>query len=362
MSNFDLSNLAIQSIASNNVLLYDDTGKPSVMVRIPKLTYAQLGMGESTAIHPAFIVNGQEVDEIYISKYQNVVENSRAYSLPGCAPRTNITFDAARQACGAKGDGWHVMTRMEWGLLLRWCQNNGVLPLGNNNYGKHASETSYKAVPATKDDTHYAVKTMTGTGPLTWNHDQSAAGIADLCGNVWEWVGGIRSVYGELQILANNNAADPANSQGVSSVEWKAIKGSDGTLIEPDGSGTTSGSIKMDCQSGKLVYSTSKSGDTGSGTSTYSSCTFGNMSCDQTVGSDAKLLLANLGLLMYNGATELFSSHLCYWDNTQEECFFYSGGGYYHSSFGVASFTCNYPRSFSYGTYGFRSAYLSIPD
>lgn len=82
-SNFDLSNLALQAVCPSNEILYDDKGLPSIMVKIPKITYAQLGMGDSTAVHPAFIVNGTEVDCIYISKYINMVKDGRAYSLPG---------------------------------------------------------------------------------------------------------------------------------------------------------------------------------------------------------------------------------------------------------------------------------------
>ena len=112
-ANFDLSALAIKGLAPGNEILFDDKGMPSIMVKIPKLTYAQLGMGASTAVHPAFIVNGTEVDALYISKYLNIVKDSRAYSLPGQDPKANINFDTARQACEAKGAGWHLMTRME---------------------------------------------------------------------------------------------------------------------------------------------------------------------------------------------------------------------------------------------------------
>ena len=64
-ANFDLSNLAIQAACPGNEILYDDQGMPSVMVKIPKRTYAQLGLGASTATFPAFIVDGQEVDAIF---------------------------------------------------------------------------------------------------------------------------------------------------------------------------------------------------------------------------------------------------------------------------------------------------------
>lgn len=357
MSNFDLSALAIAGCCPGNEILYDDLGMPSIMVKIPKMTYAELGMGSSTAVHPAFIVNGQEVPYLYISKYQNIVQNNRAYSLPGCDPKTGINFDNARIACENKGEGWHLMTCMERGFFVRWCQQNGVMPKGNNNYGKHNTETNYKAIPANKDDSHYALRTLTGTGPLTWYHDQTPSGVADMCGNVEEWTGGVRTVKGELQILANNNAADSANPQSAASTEWKAIKASDGTLITPDGSGTTTGSVKLDYISSKLTYSTSLT-DTAT---SYHSATFANIVCDATISDETKLLLANLGMYQYGGATELFSGQVCYWNSYEAERMFNSGGYYYYTSCGLASFNGRNARTYAHGSVGFRSAYVPLP-
>ena len=360
-ANFDLANMALQATCPNNEILYDDLGMPSVMVKIPKMTYAQLGMGESTAVHPAFIVNGTEVDAIWISKYQNIVMNSRAYSMPAVGPKHTITFDAAKAACDAKGEGWHLMTRMEWGMLVRWCQNNGIMPKGNNNYGKHGSENVYKALPDNADASHYAYRTKTGTGPLTWYHNQEPDGIADLCGNVNEWTGGLRLVYGEVQVLANNNGADSSKSQSADSAEWKAIRASDGELITPNGSGTTSGSVKMGWANSKITFSTTKTGDSISGSNNYISTTFASIVCDSTIGAAAKLLLQNLGLLMYGSDPELFSTHLVYLNNVDEERLFHSGGNYSGSSYGLASFSGFYARSHTSATLGFRSAFVKLP-
>ena len=355
MSNFDLSALAIAGLAPGNEILYDDTGMPSIMVKVPKMTYAQLGMGTSTAVHPAFIVNGEEKDAIWISKYQNIVQNNRAYSLPAQDPRTIINFESAINACTSKGDGWHMMTRMEWGLILRWCQANGFMPLGNNNCGKHGTENVYKAIPTYYNSGEIA-RVATGSGPLTWYHDNSTAGIADLCGNIWEWSGGARTVYGELQILANNNGADASYSQSASSSAWMAINASDGTLITPDGSGTTRGSVKMDWISSKLTYSTSIT-DTSRGSH---GCSFANIVCDSTIGDAAKLLLQSIGMLQYGDSNELFSNHYNYFDNSQSERSLCSGGHWSYTSYGLGSFNGNFSRSHTGSGIGFRAAFVDL--
>ena len=355
-NNFDLSNLALQAVCPGNEILYDDKGMPSIMVKIPKQTYAQLGLGESQAIHPAFIINGQEVDAIWLSKFHNIIVNGRAYSLPGQDPRTSITFDQALAACVAKGEGWHLMTQMERGLLINWCENNGFIPIGNNDYGKHVSETNYKAIPTSKSGDRTG-RTATGTGPLTWFHDNTPSGIDGLGGNVRDWVGGLRMVYGELQVLANNNGADSTHSQGPGSLAWKAIRGSDGVLIDPNGSGTTLGSVKMDWVGGALVYSTAIT-DANPG---EHYCNFGVITADSSVGDNAKVLLQALGLLP-TSPDVLSKSNSCYFNNGAEERLFICGGHYYYTSYGLATFYAINPRAYSHPAIGFRAAYVELPS
>lgn len=355
-ANFDLSNLALKAVCPNNEILYDDKGKPSIMVKIPKMSYAQLGLGSSTAIHPAFIVNGQEVDAIYISKYQNIVMDGRAYSLPGEDPKTSITLDGAISACSAKGAGWHLMTRAEWAMLALWCKINGTQPKGNNNYGKDTSETDYKAIPTSKDGNNTG-RVATGTGPLTWSHDGTPSGIWDLNGNVWEWVGGLRTVKGEVQILANNNAADSSNSQAASSAQWMAINASDGTLITPDGNGTTTGSVKIDWVSSHAQFDTSISDSAPGG----HSCTFEAVTCSANIGDAAKLLLQALGLFKYDATSGAYNGDYFYFNNAEAERAFFCGGGWGSgASAGVFS-VYGGARSGSDGYFGFRSAFVQLP-
>ena len=357
-ANFDLSNLALKAVCPNNEILYDDQGMPSVMVKIPKMTYAQLGLGASTATFPAFIVNGQEVDAIYISKYMSIVKNSRAYSLPGQDYGNNMNFDTAISYCSAKGAGWHLMTALEWGLLINWCEQNGFIPLGNCAYGKWHTETNYKAVPMTKDGSGNILHTAGGTGPLEWYHDKTPSGIADLCGNGWEWTGGIRTVKGELQILTNNNAADSANSQAAAAAGWMAIKASDGTLITPDGTGTTSGSVKMDWVSSKIQYNTTISTQA----DTARNCLFKDINCHSNISDAAKTLLQALGMLPRTSSLITTYSN-CYMNNGADERAFYRGGSYpSSSSYGFASFYGNDPRSRTNTLIGFRAAFVNLPS
>ena len=181
MANFDLTNLAVKMICPNNVVKTDDTDLPSVLVYIPKFKNSDVLTGGNDSTHPAFIVNGVEIPGFYYGKYQAKVYNSVAYSLPGEDPTASINFDTARARCEAKGAGWHLSTNAEWAAIALWCKKNGFLPYGNNNYGKDSRESNYKAVPSYYESGKIA-RVATGTGPISWSHDKTMAGI-------WQRVG-----------------------------------------------------------------------------------------------------------------------------------------------------------------------------
>lgn len=354
MSNFDLSSLALKSAFPNNVILTDDKGLPSVMVYIPKFKMSDVIDGADDSTHPAFLINGVEKAGIYISKYQNVAYNSRAYSLPGEDPCASIAADTARTYCESKGAGWHMMTAMEWGAIALWCKKNGWLPWGNNNYGKDTRETMYKGVPATYGSDGQVNRIRTGTGPVEYSHNKQLDGIYDLNGNVWEWSDGMRLVYGELQILENNNAADSDNSKLATSNAWKAIDGTTGELITPDGNGTTTNSLKLDYISSKWQWIT---GTISSSADSSRSCTFVNVSAASTVCDAAKAILYALALLPDNTSFDYEGDY--FWaNNAQAERYPVRGGDWLGGTgAGVFSAYFSYPRAYSAAGIGFRSAF-----
>lgn len=357
MANFDLSALALKAACPTNDIILDDKGLPSVMVYIPKFKISDVIAGGSSSTHPAFIINGKEVDGIYISKYQNIIQNGRAYSLPCEDPRASLNFDTARQACEAKGAGWHLMTNAEWAAIALWCRKNQCMPKGNNNYGKDTSETTYKAIPTYKDGDGRTCRVATGTGPLTWSHDGTLEGIWDLNGNVWEWVGGYRTNEGEIQIIPNNDAAAQVD-QSPSSTLWKAIK-TDGSLVAPG----TAGSLKWDY--------TAAPGTAAGGKAFRLNTT---LQYKQTVDApngdmDFKALTAATGvtvpeilkaLAIFPADAEDHGGDRIYMRNIGERLAFrgglWNGGG----SAGDFDFYGGYPRSYVNAALGFRSAFVKI--
>ncbi len=354
--NFDLSNLALQMACPSNEILYDDKGMPSVMVKIPKFKISDVIAEGSSSTHPAFIVNGQEVNEIYISKFINIVDNGRAYSLPGQDPTASLSFDQAVQYCTAKGEGWHLMTTAEWAAIELWCLKNSFIPNGNNDYGKDRKENNYKAIPSIKGRIEVKSRTATGTGPVSWYHDNTLTGIADLKGDTWEWSGGFRTVYGEVQVLANNDAADLDNPQSATSAHWKAIDATTGSLITPNGEGTTANSIKIDNVSGKIQYVTTIANTKGA-----FSCKFKEITCASTIAAAQEVLKA-IGLLPTDTAADFGADCQCYVNNAEAERSVIRGGAWSNSVYGLFSFNGYNHRSYVNDSVGFRSAFVKLPN
>ena len=178
--------------------------------------------------------------------------------------------------------------------------------------------------------------------------------VSTTYGNVSEWVGGFRLVKGEVQILENNDAADSSNSQSATSAQWKAIDGTTGELIDPDGNGTTENSIKLDMVSSKWQYVT---GAISNQVDDYRSATFASMTCADTVCAEAKEILIALAMLPDDSAFD-YQGDYFYANNGAAERTPFRGGIWSYGSYaGVFCTILNIARSNTHTTFGFRSAY-----
>lgn len=224
---YDELKIAVENMSGGaNTVIYDDVGMPSIVVALPKQRICDLYESDDTTVHPAWIVDGKIYETIYVSKYMNFVKNNRAYSLPMCDPHTYFTFDDANQFCMNKGRGWHLMTNASWAAIAAWCKKNGTIPRGNTAMG-YSHEKPYEKGVASKMFYHDVQLTKSGSGPVTWTHNHSESGICDLVGNMFEWVGGLRLMNSEIQIIPEaTSAMYSEEAYKKDSRRWRAITSS----------------------------------------------------------------------------------------------------------------------------------------
>lgn len=360
-SNFDLLRLSVEANSGGkNTVILDDLGMPSIMVRIPKFKLSDVGLGTGKEWHPMFIIDGNVVDEVFIGKYQAVVENNRAYSLPGRDPAL-ISKDRAHEVCVNKGSGWHLTSNAEYAGIALWCKANGFYPRGNNYCGCDVNAKHEKGVESYDwtlysewrdrsnrfDGTyyHHTGRVLTGSGPTGWSHDGTADGIYDLNGNVWEWVSGLRLNEGEIQIIPNNNSAMGGDETATSSL-WRAIL-ADGTLVAPG----TAGTLKLDYAADKITLAT---------TITTSSDTEKNTAFESIAsasGLNIPPILKTLGV--YPDGTG-YGGDFLYMRNAGERLPLRGGGWYTTNAAGVFALGLSDLRSAVSHITGFRSSFVKL--
>lgn len=265
--------------ASNgkNTVLYTAKGQPCYMYVLQRADLAAAATALGLANHPAFTVGGVLKSELLIAQHLGASLNGEMVSQPGQRPANTITHDAAISLARANGAGWHLMTNVEWGALAHWCKLNGFLPRGNTDYGRSSDVATERGVDDVTGRLALAAGTATtwtrtGSGPASWRHDNTPFGIADLNGNVWEWAPGMRLNNGEIQILADNDAAAWNGTTGAdlsaTSAAWKAIDGATGALVAPGSVGTVTyaatgtGNYALVCGSGAAFESMTNPGVT----------------------------------------------------------------------------------------------------
>lgn len=346
-------------------VLYTAKGQPTFMNVVPKFNLedvADEAGSLGTGVHPAFIVSGAEKSEFFYGTYQGIVKNGELLSLPNVDPGRSANFDYFSNAARACGAGWHMGTNAEWAALMLWCHKNGFVPRGNDNYGRSTEahfETGRRVNGAAPGNSSGDGCILTGSGPVSFRHDNASAGIADLCGNINEWQGGLRLVDGEIQIIPNNDAAFADLSKN--SNAWRAIRLSDGALVAPGSAGTakfdsptatTSGNGGTPGLSDTIV---NRNGEAGNDANSPGLMDAAFNSITEAAGVTAPALLKALAVF---GHKDIADSDRIYVRNYGERLPFRGGNWGYGASAGLRFLVLGNPRSNVDGSVGARPAFV----
>ena len=192
---------------------YTPKGQPSYFYVLPQFNCEDIApdgsLGEGP--HPAFIFDGKVEPYILVAAYQAAMVDGEVVSQPSLDPHTNISYDQALAACRDNGDGWDLMSNLDWAAVALWCMAYGNQPYGNTYYGLTHDKrflTGIRQDNMAAGTASGTARTLTGTGGAHWNHNGLDCGIADIVGNVWEWVSGMKMVDGRVFLATENGVTD----------------------------------------------------------------------------------------------------------------------------------------------------------
>ena len=396
------TSLDLYAKSMDNVVLRDANGNPSIFVRHPKQMSSDFDASLPEHVHPAFIVNNTTDDALLIAKYKSceLESNGTQYSLPYRAPKHTMNYDTFLTKMRAFGGNVTGMTIADHGLMVLMAHTAGFVSHGNNNYGAdYRSGTKYALNAAVvigdkrifrgweyecikghttsatllptdapaywkkgkhvggdmvenfvADNNYSGYHTLTGSGPVDWNMLNDPCLEADIQGNLLEQIYGFRLVNCELQILPDNNAANPAADLSASSSAWKAIlphandTGCD--LVAPG----TVGTLHYTWQNSKITLDNVAPGSFDGSTKNTA---FKDLAVNSTNVPYVPDLVKELGLFPISGTTVDGMMYICL---TADERVARRAGHYYNTSgAGVACLNCAGARSISSVGYGARA-------